>query len=115
GRILIFFGHFFSSVVQRVHIACIYSKCSGRAVIPTTLKAMNASLSAATYPDPNSEEFIATVKAWVDEHLSEIVEELTRLVTYKSLAFDGFDRQPLENSAAAVAQLLVQAGLDEIH
>lgn len=76
---------------------------------------MNASLSAAKYPDPNSEEFIATVKTWVDEHFSEMVEELTRLVTYKSLAFDGFDRQPLENSAAAVAQLLAQAGLDEIH
>src|SRR5690625_2048429 len=29
SRILIFFGHFFSSVVQRVHIACIHSKCSG--------------------------------------------------------------------------------------
>ncbi|NWN86967.1 MAG: M20/M25/M40 family metallo-hydrolase [Micrococcaceae bacterium] len=76
---------------------------------------MNASLSAATTPDPYSWQFVDAVKQWVDEHFESIVEELAELVTYKSLAFEGYDRGALEASAHRVAELFSDVGFDEIH
>lgn len=76
---------------------------------------MNASLSASKLPDPHSDEFIALVKDWVDRHFSDLTAQLSHLVSYPSLAFPGFDRQPIEMSADTVAQLFDEAGMDEVH
>src|SRR5699024_10089047 len=84
----VFFGHFFSSVVQRGRMCCLHSRCSNLPVIPTTLMTMNASLSAANPSNPYSQEFISAVKNWVDQHFSGIVTDLSLLVTHQSLAFE---------------------------
>ena len=76
---------------------------------------MNASLSAANTPNPHSQEFISAVKHWVDQHFSDIVTELSQLVTHQSLAFDGYDQAPLETSAAAVAELFENLGFEQVH
>ena len=76
---------------------------------------MNDSLSAGKQPDPYSPDFIHTVKSWVDQHFSQIVEELKKLVTHQSLAFEGYDPAPLQESATAVADLFHAGGLEEIH
>ena len=76
---------------------------------------MNASLSAAATPDPYSEHFVDAVKHWVEEHFDSIVDELAQLVSYQSLAFDGYDRGPLEASAHRVAELFSDVGFDEVH
>lgn len=75
---------------------------------------MNASLSAAKKPDPYSSEFITTVKLWVDEHFTELVSDLSTMVTYRSLASANYDRAPLEASAAAVSELFADAGLENL-
>ena len=76
---------------------------------------MSDSLSAGTHPDPHSQDFIDSVKHWVNQHFSEIVDDLSHLVTYQSLAFDNYDRKPLEDSAKAVGRFFSDAGIDEIH
>lgn len=76
---------------------------------------MNASLSAGQDRDPHTPEFVAAVKQWVDTHFDEYVAQLSDLVTYQSLAFDGFDRTPLEHSADAVAKLFQELGMPEVH
>lgn len=76
---------------------------------------MNDSLSAAKQPDPHSPEFVTAVKEWVDEHFATALTGLTELVTHKSLAFDGFDRDALQDSADAVAKLFGDVGFDELH
>ncbi|HEY4534486.1 MAG TPA: M20/M25/M40 family metallo-hydrolase [Enteractinococcus sp.] len=75
---------------------------------------MNASLSAGSALDPHSPEFIALVKNWVDEHFANIVHNLSELVTHQSLAFEGYDREPLEASAQAVTQLFKQLHFNEV-
>lgn len=92
-----------------------YSRCYNLGVIPTTLMIMNASLSAGNTPDPYAQEFITEVKTWVDQHFSDIVQNLSELVTYQSLAFEGYDRAPLEASAEAVRELFNGLGFDHIH
>lgn len=96
-------------------MCCLYSKCSNGTVIPTTLMTMNASLSAANTPNPQSQEFVSAVKSWVDQHFSDIVTDLSQLVAHRSLAFDGYDRAPLESSAAAVAELFNDLGFEQVH
>ncbi|HIW46663.1 MAG TPA: M20/M25/M40 family metallo-hydrolase [Candidatus Yaniella excrementigallinarum] len=76
---------------------------------------MNASFSEARNLDPNSAEFVTIVKQWVDHHFQDIVKNLAELVSYQSLAFQGYDRQQLLASADAVADLFSQAGLDDLH
>lgn len=76
---------------------------------------MSDSLSAGNSPDPYTQEFITDVKNWVDQNFSAIVQRLTELVTYQSLAFDGYDREPLEASANVVANLFEGLGFDQIH
>ena len=83
-------------------------------VIPTTLKTMNDSLSSGSDVDPHSANFVAHVKNWVDQHFDRIVAELKHLVTYQSLAFEGFARTPLEESAKAVAKLFADVGMRQI-
>ncbi|GAA4109674.1 dipeptidase [Enteractinococcus coprophilus] len=75
---------------------------------------MNTSVSTAKGPDPHSQEFVTAVKSWVDQHFSAIVTELRQLVTYQSLAFDGYDRAPLEASAEAVATLFHNLGFEHV-
>lgn len=96
-------------------MCCIYSRCSNPRVIPTTLKIMNASLSAANDPDPYSQDFITNVKNWVDQHFATIVEDLGNLVTHQSLAFDDYDRQQLDASADAVARYFADLDFDQVH
>ena len=50
-----------------------------------------------------------------DHHFQDIVKNLAELVSYQSLAFQGYDRQQLLASADAVADLFSQAGLDDLH
>lgn len=76
---------------------------------------MNDAFPAGTRLDPYSTPFIETVKEWVDQHFSHIVAELKHLVTYPSLAFEGYDRAPLEESANAVGKLFGELGLPELH
>lgn len=76
---------------------------------------MNASLSAANPSNPYSQEFISAVKNWVDQHFSGIVTDLSHLVTHQSLAFEGYDRTPLETSAAAVSELFANLGFEHVH
>src|SRR5690625_7449736 len=83
-------------------------------VIPTTLKTMNDSLSAGSEVDPHSADFVASVKHWVGQHFDQIVGELKQLVTYQSLAFEGFARTPLEDSAQAVAKLFDEVGMQQV-
>ena len=75
---------------------------------------MNASVSTAKGPDPHSQEFVTSVKSWVNQHFSAIVADLSQLVTYQSLAFDGYDRAPLEASAEAVARLFYNLGFEHV-
>src|SRR5690625_934843 len=83
-------------------------------VIPTTLKTMNDSLSAGSEVDPHSVDFVASVKHWVDQRFDQIVGALKQLVTYQSLAFEGFARTPLEDSAQAVAKLFDEVGMQQV-
>lgn len=76
---------------------------------------MNDSLSAGNQPDPYAPEFVNAVKDWVDQYFSQIVNDLTDLVSYQSLAFDTFDPEPLQASAQAVAQYFADAGMHELH
>lgn len=92
----------------------VYSMASNSTVIPTTLRTMNASLSAGDRPDPYSTDFIAEVREWVDQHFSNIVADLKELVAHPSLAFEGFDRTALQASAQAVSELFADVGLDDI-
>ena len=75
---------------------------------------MNDAFPAGTRPDPYSAAFVETVKEWVEHHFSHIVAELKHLVTYPSLAFEGYERAPLEASADAVVTLLQKLGLQEL-
>lgn len=75
---------------------------------------MNASLSASTNIDPYSAEFITAVKQWVDTHFESIVGDLTKLVSYQSLAFADFDRSQLDASAQAVVELFTDSGLEQV-
>jgi len=92
----------------------LYSRTSNKPVIPTTLRDMNVSFSEARNLDPDSAEFIAVVKHWVDLHFDEIVKNLAELVRYQSLAFEGYDREQLLASADAVKDLFSQTGFDEL-
>lgn len=76
---------------------------------------MNDAFSAGARPDPYSTAFVERVKAWVDRHFSDLVAELKHLVTYPSLAFEGYERAPLEDSAKAVVKLFNTLGLQELH
>lgn len=75
---------------------------------------MNASLSAGKNIDPHSPEFISAVKQWVDEHFETFVKQLGDIVAYPSLAFDGYDRDPLHASADVVEELFSDVGLTEL-
>lgn len=53
----------------------------------------------------------------VDEEFETVIDQLTELVAIPGIAWDSFDQQPLERSAAAVAALLEAEGFEavEIH
>src|SRR5699024_11115589 len=72
------------------------------------------SLSAGSEVDPHSADFVASVRHWVDQQLDQIVGELEQLATYQSLAFEGFARTPLEDSAQAVAELFDEVGMQQV-
>ena len=63
---------------------------------------MNDAFPAGTRLDPYSAAFVEIVKEWVEHRFSHIVAELKHLVTYPSLAFEGYERAPLEASVDAV-------------
>ncbi|GAA4472603.1 dipeptidase [Enteractinococcus fodinae] len=75
---------------------------------------MNDAFPAGTRLDPYSAAFVEIVKEWVEHRFSHIVAELKHLVTYPSLAFEGYERAPLEASADAVVTLLQKLGLQEL-
>src|SRR5699024_2112107 len=112
---LVFFGHCYSSARTWSNDCCLYSKTSNRAVTPTTLMSMNASLFPGKKPDPYSSKFIYPAKDWVDEHFIAIQSQLTELVAHQSLAFDEYDRAALRASAYAIAELFSDVGLQELH
>ena len=75
---------------------------------------MNDSHPALSAVDPHSADFVAQVKHWVDQHFEQIVAVLKDLVTYESLAFEGYSRAPLDDSAKVVAELFRDVGLEQV-
>ncbi|MEF9874788.1 MAG: dipeptidase, partial [Glutamicibacter sp.] len=57
---------------------------------------------------------IAALKSHIDTNFEKILEELTSLVAIPSIAWESFDPQNLEKSAAAVAELAKSAGMETV-
>ncbi|MGC5047879.1 dipeptidase [Micrococcus porci] len=62
-------------------------------------------------PDP---ELVSAIRAAVDRRFPETLQSLKDLVSIPGIAWDSMDREPLERSAAAVADLLHTAGLEGV-
>src|SRR5687767_14689575 len=52
--------------------------------------------------------------SFAEQHNSEFVEDLKKLVKVPSVSFPGFDPKQVEASAAAVAELMKQRGLENV-
>lgn len=63
---------------------------------------------------PLEAETIARITDAVDREMERTVETLQALVAIPGIAWDSFAREPLEQSAQAVAALLRSLGLDEV-
>lgn len=59
-------------------------------------------------------ETIARITAAVEERLPQTVATLKGLVAIPGIAWDSFDRAPLERSAEAVAELIRSLGLEDV-
>lgn len=68
--------------------------------------------SAAT--DPVPPEVLQGIAEAVDRQMPQTVQTLKDLVAIPGIAWDSFDREPLERSAHAVADLLRGLGLDDV-
>lgn len=68
--------------------------------------------------DPSAERgrdvAIDTLRLELEALLPDAVEDLKDLVRIPSIAFDGYDREPVQRSAEAVAALLRGAGMTEV-
>jgi acetylornithine deacetylase/succinyl-diaminopimelate desuccinylase-like protein len=55
-----------------------------------------------------------SVKAYLETHFEDYIEQLKTLVRIPSVSFAGFDPQEVVNSAKAVAQLMKDSGLEHV-
>lgn len=65
-------------------------------------------------PSPLADDAADALRARLDELLPQAVADLEDLVRIPSIAFPGFDREPVRRSAEAVAELLRGTGIDEV-
>lgn len=68
----------------------------------------------ADTPAPVPPEDVEALRARLDELLPHAIGDLEDLVRIPSIAFEGYDPQPVRRSADAVAALLREAGLAEV-
>lgn len=57
---------------------------------------------------------VSALRARLDDLIDQSVSELEDLVRIPSIAFEGYDRAPVEASAGAVAELLASTGLPDV-
>src|SRR5699024_1658461 len=69
--------------------------------------------TSRTVPTGDAEE-VEALRARLEPLLPTAVEDLKGLVRIPSIAFDGYDREPVRRSAEAVAELLRGAGMSEV-
>ncbi|MFC7402294.1 dipeptidase [Citricoccus sp. GCM10030269] len=74
---------------------------------------LNASLNAAS-PHPLDAATVAGIAAAVDERMPTTLATLRDLVAIPGIAWDSFDREPLERSARTVADLIRRLGLEDV-
>ena len=68
----------------------------------------------ATAAEPLSPQVHQSIAEAVDRQLPRTIQTLTDLVSIPGIAWDSFDREPLERSAQAVAELLRGLGLQDV-
>ena len=68
----------------------------------------------ATAAEPLSPQVHQSIAEAVDRQLPRTIQTLTELVSIPGIAWDSFDREPLERSAQAVAELLRGLGLQDV-
>ncbi|WP_299303613.1 dipeptidase [uncultured Brachybacterium sp.] len=64
--------------------------------------------------NPGAPDEVAALRARLEPLLPAAIDDLKDLVRIPSIAFDGYDRQPVQRSAEAVAELLRGAGMAEV-
>ncbi|HEX7351277.1 dipeptidase [Brachybacterium sp.] len=69
--------------------------------------------STTAVPTGDAEE-VAALRSRLDSLLPAAIEDLKDLVRIPSIAFAGYDREPVRRSAEAVAALLREAGMAEV-
>lgn len=67
-----------------------------------------------TTPSPVADDALSLLRSRLDELLPQSISDLENLVRIPSIAFPGFDREPVQRSAEAVRALLEDAGMDEV-
>lgn len=76
---------------------------------------MNIEHNTSAPHRPFDPQLTEKLRTWVHTHWENILADLTDLVAIPGIAFPGYDREPLDRSADAVADLLSRTGFDEIH
>lgn len=61
-----------------------------------------------------STDVVADLRSRLEQLMPEVLSDLESLVRIPSIAFEGFDREPVQRSAEAVAELLRGTGIEDV-